>query len=375
MAIARALGLLRPDRLWTGLGSGTAEGGPGGHGVAAAFGSSDSPGPTVLVRAELDALPIQEATGVLHASQTPGVAHLCGHDGHMTILIGLARRLAESRPKDGRVIVLFQPAEETGRGALRVLADPRFPELQPDYAFALHNLPGAPRGEVLVRHGTFNCASRGLRVELQGRTSHAAHPEDGHSPARAMCELSLRLADLHRDPSLSEAELGSPPGLTLSTLIHARLGEVAFGTAPGEAVVMATLRAEHDAQMQRLSALALSEAQRIADAHHLGIETSWHDEFRACVNSPEATELVEAAAEGLPLRHLKDPFRWSEDFGCFADCGAEVAMFGLGAGESHPQLHAPDYDFPDELIERGVRLFERICRERTTFSASAAETE
>ncbi|QDV05512.1 N-acetyldiaminopimelate deacetylase [Planctomycetes bacterium Poly30] len=360
--IAAALRELRPDRIWTSLGAGAGTGADGGFGVAAAF-DGTAEGPTVLFRAELDALPIQEAAGPEHASEVPGVAHLCGHDGHMTILLGLARRLAARRPDRGRAVLLFQPAEETGEGARAIVRDPRFAELRPDHAFALHNLPGSPLGEVVLREGTFNCASRGFVARLVGRTSHAAHPEDGLSPAAAMCELAMALTELHLHETLSEAALGAAPGLTLSTLIHARLGEVAFGTAPGEAFVMATLRAEHDAQMGRLSELALGTAERIAAAHGLRLETRWQDEFRACVNSSDACSRIVAAAEveGLRVRTLTTPFRWSEDFGSLRECGASLAMFGLGAGESHPQLHAPDYDFPDALIERGAGMFWRVA--------------
>lgn len=358
--IVHALRELGPDRVWTKLGSGGES--DVGYGVAAAFDGA-SPGPTVLFRAELDALPIQEVGGLDHGSSVPGVAHLCGHDGHMTILLGLARCFAEERPACGRAVLLFQPAEETGMGARAVVRDPRFEEFRPDHAFALHNLPGSPFGQVVLREGTFNCASRGFLAKLVGRTSHAAHPEDGQSPAAAMCELALELAQLHRDESLGEAALGRAPGFTLSTLVHARLGEVAFGTAPGEAMVMATLRAEHDEQMARLSEVALQRSAEIAAQHGLGLETSWQDEFAACVNSTDACERIVAAAklEGRDVVILSSPFRWSEDFGALRECGASVAMFGLGAGESHPQLHAPDYDFPDGLIEPAVRLFWRIA--------------
>jgi amidohydrolase len=358
--IAAALRRLGPDRLWTALGSD--DGVSPGFGVAAAFDGGMS-GPTVLFRAELDALPIQEVDGREHGSEVPGVAHLCGHDGHMTILLGLARQLANERPARGRVVLLFQPAEETGAGARAVVRDPRFKEIQPDHAFALHNLPGSPLGHVVLREGTFNCASRGFVARLVGRTSHAAHPEDGQSPAAGMCDLAMATAKLHEDESLAKPALGHDPGLTLSTLIHARLGEVAFGTAPGEAFVMATLRAEHDAQMERLSELAQRTAERVAASHGLGLETRWQDEFAACVNSSDACERIIAAAklEGVHVSPLASPFRWSEDFGALRECGASLAMFGLGAGEAHPQLHAPDYDFPDALIERGVSLFSRIA--------------
>ncbi|MEM6672250.1 MAG: amidohydrolase [Planctomycetota bacterium] len=342
--VAKCLESLAPSRVWRGL---------GGHGVAAAF-----DGPTVLVRADLDALPIQETGRPEHRSKTPGVSHACGHDGHTTIAMGLAARVAAARPARGRVIVLFQPAEETGEGARAVALGPRFDELRPDWAFALHNLPGAPLGSVLLREGTFGCASRGLSVELAGSTSHAAHPEDGRSPAAAMCELIATLRELPLDASLADG------GFALSTVVHARLGEVAFGTSPGEAVVMATLRAERDGTIERMADLAIERTAACAARHGLDARTEWREVFDACVNDADAVDRVRAAAQrcGAPVVELESPFRWSEDFGAIpAKVGK--AMFGLGAGEAHPPLHAPDYDFPDELIAPGVEVFEGVVRD------------
>ena len=160
--VVAALVPLGPDRVLTGL---------GGHGVAAVW-TAPEPGPTVLFRSELDALPIEEISQAAHRSAVPGKAHLCGHDGHSTILLGLARLIARDRPARGRVVLLFQPAEEDGSGAASVLADPRFSGIRPDWAFALHNMPGYPLGHVVVAPGPANCASEGLRVVFRGRTAH-----------------------------------------------------------------------------------------------------------------------------------------------------------------------------------------------------------
>ncbi len=184
--VADRLAPARPTALLTGL---------GGHGVAAVFAApGGAAGPTVVLRAELDALPIAESIELPHASRTPGCAHKCGHDGHMAVLLGVARDLAARPPARGRVVLLFQPAEETGEGAARVAADPRFRALAPDWLFALHNLPGYPEGRVLVRSGAFCAGSAGLTVTLAGATSHAAYPEQGRSPDKAMAELVLGLS-------------------------------------------------------------------------------------------------------------------------------------------------------------------------------------
>ena len=146
--------------------------GLGGAGMAAVFEGS-SPGPTVMFRADLDALPILERSGVEYRSGVEGVAHLCGHDGHMAILCGLAQHLSARPPQKGRAVLLFQPAEETGSGAAQVIADPRFDRIRPDYAFALHNLPGYPAGSVVWRKGVCASASRGLVIRLQGSSAQA----------------------------------------------------------------------------------------------------------------------------------------------------------------------------------------------------------
>ena len=127
-----------PDKVLSGLGN---------TGVAAVFDGAE-PGPTVLFRCELDALPIEEISDIPHRSRLSGKGHMCGHDGHTATIAALARGFAKDRPKRGRVVLLFQPAEETGAGAAAVIADPRFAEITPDYAFSLHNLPGLPLGHV-----------------------------------------------------------------------------------------------------------------------------------------------------------------------------------------------------------------------------------
>src|SRR5690606_41957221 len=146
-------------------------------------------GLTLLFRAELDALPIAEISDVPHRSTIEGKGHMCGHDGHMAILAALGRLFGRQRPASGRVVLMFQPAEETGNGAAGVVADPRYAAIRPDYAFSLHNLPGVPLGHVRLRSGVVNCASRGIRILLDGRTAHASMPETGIAPTLAVARL------------------------------------------------------------------------------------------------------------------------------------------------------------------------------------------
>ncbi len=223
--VCAALGALNPDEIVTGL---------GGQGVAAVFNGA-GPGPSVLFRAELDALPIEEISTAAYRSANPGRGHLCGHDGHMTLLIGLGLLMSRKRPASGRVILMFQPAEENGSGARAVVRDPRYAALRPDWAFATHNWPGLAHGQVLLSKGVVNCASQGLRITLSGKTAHAATPETGRSPALALSRLIPALTALGKGGPITD-------DFRLVTVTHARLGEPSFGIAPGEAALWVTLR-------------------------------------------------------------------------------------------------------------------------------------
>ncbi len=335
-----------PDRVLTGL---------GGHGVAAIY-ESGMIGPTVMFRSELDALPIHEVSGARHSSLVPGKSHMCGHDGHTAILAALGRQLGRRRPARGRVVLMFQPAEETGNGAAGVVADPRFGEIAPDFAFLLHNLPGVPLGEVRLKSGVVNCASRGMRIMLAGKTAHSSMPETGVSPMMAVSELMPAL------PALGHGTFADD-NFSMVTITHATMGEAVFGIAPGHAEVWATLRTKRNDLMASLCAAAEAVVTSIADKNLLSAQYDYHETFVASVNAPEAVEQLRLALDEERIVHAQDnlPMRASEDFGVFGH-NAASAMFFLGAGEQHPALHNPDYDFPDDLIPIGSRVFMRTLR-------------
>lgn len=334
---------LDPDKTITGL---------GGTGLAFVF-EGKEPGPTTLFRCELDGLPIKEENSLSHLSTIPNKSHVCGHDGHMAILSGLGTYFSINKPKKGRIVLLFQPAEETGEGAEAVIKDPKFLEIQPDFAFALHNLPGYPIHQVLIKQGPFAAASVGMSIHFKGRNSHSAHPEAGNSPAEAMAKTIVALEKL-------------PQGIekfSLVTVIHAELGSIAFGTTPGTAVVRATLRAFENETRDLLVSYAEKLATQIADEYGLGVSFNYVESFAATHNHPEAWHIGLDAAKklNLDIRHVEKPFRWSEDFGLFSS-HTKTLLFGLGSGLDHPQLHEPNFDFPDELIESGVSMFAEIAK-------------
>ncbi len=343
--IAQWLSAYHPEQLLTGI---------GGYGVMAVFGKSEAQ--KILLRCELDALPIQETNNFEYRSEHTGIAHKCGHDGHMAILLEVARRLQQQPMDDAQVMLLFQPAEETGTGAAAVCRDEKFQALQPDYAFALHNMPGYPMGSVVLRQGTMNCASRGVIVTLTGKTAHAAQPETGRSPAPVMTALIDSLAEF-------SGRFGKN-GLALATVVGAQLGAKAFGTAPGSAELYVTLRSQTDEIMQAMLAEIELQLTQLCAQYELSFAIAFEDVFPAVNNTVEGITVVAAAAEsaGAELIQLSQPIRWSEDFGHIINT-CQGALFGLGAGERHAALHNPDYDFPDELIDHGAGVFMEILRQ------------
>jgi len=330
----------------------------GGHGLAFIF-DSGKPGPTVLFRTDIDALPIEEINTFGHKSQKEGVSHKCGHDGHMAIMSLLSRKIAARRPDKGKAVLLYQPAEETGEGAERVILDEQFNQIKPDMAFALHNLPGFNHHDIVMRRQTFASASKGMIIKLKGVTSHAGEPENGKNPARAIAEIIQGFLDLPKNKVFKD--------LTLVTLIHTKLGERAFGTSAGYGEVMATLRSFRNDDMDILTEKAEEIARSAASKDDIECEISYTEEFPATINNEECNKLIHESASGLGLNVVttEQPFRWSEDFGQFTS-RFQGALFGLGSGMDQPQLHNPDYDFPDKIIDTGANVFFEIYKRLLT---------
>ena len=347
--ITEYLEALKPDELLTGI---------GGTGVLARF-DGKAEGPELLFRCELDALPIEEENDFAHRSTIDGKSHKCGHDGHMAILCGLAERLAVERPAKGRVWLVFQPAEENGMGAAAVLADERVKALRFDRVFALHNLPGVPKGTVMLRNDSFTAAVNSIIITLKGKTSHAAEPEHGINPAAAMGEIITRsLALDHNVPT--------DPHMRVVTPVYARLGSKDYGISAGSAEVHITLRCWHDAELEQLQRCVEVIAREASAQHKLKLGITYTQHFHANRNDADTADLVRKAVDavGLKCEEPPHPFKFGEDFGIFTQ-QYPGCMFGLGAGTDTPALHNPDYDFPEELIPQGIAVFERIVRQQT----------
>ncbi len=321
----------------------------GGHGLVAVF-KGEKEGKNIGFRADMDALPIDEHLLMDHSSKTQNVAHKCGHDGHMTMVAGLAPYLHKNKPKYGNVYLVYQPAEETGEGAQRVNKSLKDRGIMLDYLFGLHNLPGFVQGEIVSKAGTFAAASKGMVISLFGETSHAAEPENGKSPVLAVSEIISEMTNVHNNNLFS--------ALTLATVIHIQMGEIAFGTTPGYAEVRITLRAMDDYDMSKLTTLAEDSVAESAKKYKLDFKINYTETFTATENTEEIFETLKEAARSkdIVFNHIEKPFKWSEDFGQYKN-NTKTGFFGLGAGIEMPSLHNKEYDFPDEITETGVNMY------------------
>lgn len=308
-------------------------------------------GPSVLVRVDIDALPIQEENDFEHQSKNEGVAHKCGHDGHTTIGIGLIEKLVNQPLPAGQVTLLFQPAEEIGEGAKAVLNDANFNIKHYQYALALHNIPGLPLHEVAWKVGPFTMAVQSIIIVFKGKTTHAASPKGGVNPAAAVAQLLLWAKE-------TEVTDANEKAYHLITPVHANLGTPDYGIAAGYGEVHFTLRSKTQTGLNAAIKKVQQHAQQLARANNLQTNNRLVATFAANENDKKVVNHIVAAAEKLSLSHQEKPvpFSWGEDFGLFTQY-IPGAMFGLGSGESCPELHHPLYDFPNELIPTGVNLF------------------
>ncbi len=317
----------------------------GATGLAAVV-NPDLPAPTLIYRADTDALPIHEHTRSPHASSHDGVMHACGHDGHTAIGAGLAAHFAAFPPRDKRLVFLFQPAEEIGTGASAVLSDPRFTQLVPDpattRALAIHNLPGFPLGQLVIKPGPMCPASMGLRLVLTGTGGHSSQPHLARSPIPVAAELVRTLTELPKRMELQDA-------LITATFIGSGL-DFNFGITPQQATLCVTLRAIRDPQLDAMLDRGVEFARQIAQRAGVRVEHTTYERFPATINDRDLAARVHAIAldAGLDAITLDTPMPWSEDFGRFGDDYPSM-LLGLGAGATQPHLHASDYDYPDAL--------------------------
>lgn len=317
----------------------------------------DASGPTVLLRADIDALPIQEVNDFEHQSKNKGISHKCGHDGHTAIMLGLAELLSDFPLKTGKIMLIFQPAEENGMGAEAILKTPQFENLEIDYVFALHNLPQFPKHQIVIRADNFNANVKSLIIKYNGKTAHAAEPEQGFNPALAIAETLQYCEELTKnDPRAADFFLITP--------IHISMGEQAYGVSAGAGELHLTIRSWDLALFDEKCAALKAYIDSRCSVYQLEPVYSWTQVFYANQNENSAVEIIRKAAKvnHFDIHEMTYPFKWGEDFGLFTQ-KYKGAMFGLGAGMETPALHNPDYDFPDEITTTGIQQFYTILKE------------
>ncbi len=330
-----------------------------GAGLAAFYTFSEK-GPTIMIRCELDALPIQEVNTFEHKSNAQGVSHKCGHDGHMSIVAGLTFWLKKQEFSHGKVILLFQPAEETGKGAFDLLNDVNFKPLNVDFAFALHNIPGAPLHEIIVIENNFSATVQSLSISLFGKETHAAEPQKGINPTIAIAEIAQQFSDLTILDGMQE-------NFAVLTPIYTNIGDKSYGISAADGEIHYTIRTWSNKAMDELTFKMKKIISTISKQHQLKFETKWFEHFPTAENDYSCNQLIRNAAieNHFNLTEKPHPFKFGEDFGWFSQ-HYKTAMFGLGAGLKTPALHNPDYDFPDEIIPTGITMFKSIITQILT---------
>ncbi len=325
----------------------------GGTGIAAVY-NYPKAGKTITIRCELDALPIQEDNQIPYKSTKKNVSHKCGHDGHMAIVASLANWLNQTAFESGKVILLFQPAEETGQGAERILNDEKYKKLKTDYVFALHNIPKEPLNSIIVMESGFSAEVQSFIVKLKGKKSHAAEPENGINPALCISEIisSISKLNIHNPEDKSFAIL---------TPVHIHMGQKSYGISPENGELHYTTRTWSTEKMQELKETINNILTDVSKTHKVSYSLEWLEYFPASKNDKESNHYIRQAVQenDYSLIERNYPFKFGEDFGWYSK-SYKTAMFGLGSGLSTPALHNADYDFPDEIISTGSSMFQSI---------------
>jgi amidohydrolase len=309
---------------------------------------------TIGLRADMDALPMQDNGTQAWKSLHANVCHACGHDGHTVMLLGAAIQLAQQGDFDGTLVFIFQPAEEGLAGAKAMIDDGLFQQFPCDAVFALHNWPELPLGEIQTRPGALMAAADRFDITVKGGGGHAAQPHLTRDTLLATSELVVQLNTL-----VARALDPCEPGLLTVTRMQ---GGFSHNMIPAEASITGTVRTFSPAAQDIIETRLREMAQHVTAAHGLQAEVSYLRYYPATVNDTDAAQLALEAldAAGMPAQQAKQPALTSEDF-AFMLQARPGAYLWLGSAPSQP-LHHSSYDFNDAVIPHGIQALTAIAR-------------
>ncbi len=330
------------------------------HGVVGVIraGSSDR---AIGLRADMDALPIHEETGVPHASRNPGVMHACGHDGHTTMLLGAAKYLAETRNFDGTVYLIFQPAEEFEGGAEMMVNEGLFDRFPMEKVFGLHNWPEAKAGTFLWRTGAVMAAVGFFDIVVTGLGSHGASPHQGIDP------IVVSAAIISAVQTIVSRTIEPIEGGVVS--IGSIVGGEAYNILPERVVMKGTARWYRPEVGEQIEAGLKRLVNGIAASFGASADLHFFRHAPATVNDAEATVLARDAAQAVAgrdgVREMRAPTMGGEDFAFMLNAkqGAYL-MLGGARGADEPLLHHPRYDFNDEILPVGASWWATLVEQQ-----------
>ena len=330
--------------------------GLGGTGVVGVLRRGN--GPMVALRADMDALPITEMTGLPYASETAGVMHACGHDGHTAMLLGAAQILTETPPANGAVIFIFQPAEEGEAGGKAMVEDGLFRDFPAASVYGLHNWPGIPEGQFAVRAGAVMAAFDTFEVVVEGRGSHAAMPHQGIDPIAVS-------AQLYQAWQLIVSRNVNPTDAAVISVTQIHAGD-SWNVLPDTVVLRGTVRTLRAQTRELVRAQLAERADLICRAFGARSKFAWQERYPPTINTSAEAEVARLVATdtGSAGEVLTDlaPSMASEDFAyMLQEKPGAYAWLGSGPADNGKNLHSARYDFNDALLPVGVEYWVRLA--------------